>query len=40
MGEDECGADDVADIAGAGGDVLEDASAASDQGEPAFAEAA
>lgn len=40
MSEDECGAGDVADFAGAGGDVLEDAPAAFEQGEPAFAEAA
>src|SRR5215468_3648810 len=40
MGEDECGAGDVADFAGAGGDVLEGAPALVEQGEPAFAEAA
>jgi len=40
MGEDERGAGDVADFAGAGGDVLEGAPAAGEQGEPAFAEAA
>ena len=40
MGEDERGAGDVADLAGAGGDVLQGAPAAGEQGEPAFAEAA
>jgi hypothetical protein len=40
VGEDECGAGDVADFAGAGGDVLEGAPALVEQGEPAFAEAA
>src|SRR6266516_1015020 len=40
MGEDECGAGDVADFAGAGGDVLEGAPALVEQGEPAFAQAA
>jgi hypothetical protein len=35
MGEDEGGADDVADFARAG-DVLEGAPAAGEQGEPAF----
>jgi len=40
MGQDECGAGDVADFAGAGGDVLEGAPALVEQGEPAFAEAA
>ena len=40
MGEDECGAGDVADLAGAGGDVLEGAPAAGEQGEPAFSQAA
>ena len=40
MGEDECGAGNVADLAGAGGDVLESAPALGEQGEPAFAEAA
>jgi hypothetical protein len=39
MGEDERGAGDVADFAGAGGDVLEGAPAAGEQGEPAFAQA-
>src|SRR6266536_942047 len=40
MSEDECGAGDVADFAGAGGDVLEGAPALVEQGEPAFAQAA
>jgi len=40
MGEDERGAGDVADFAGAGGDVLEGAPAAGEQGEAAFARAA
>ena len=40
MGEDEGGAGDVADFAGACGDVLEGAPAADEQGEPAFAETA
>ena len=40
MGEDEGGAGDVADLAGAGGDVLEGAPALAEQGEPAFAQAA
>src|SRR5947207_14345116 len=40
MGEDERGTDDVADLAGAGGDVLEGAPAAGEQGEAAFALAA
>jgi len=40
MGEDEGGAGDVADLGGAGGDVLQGAPAAGKQGEPAFAEAA
>src|SRR5262245_41138784 len=40
MGEDECGAGDIADFAGAGGDVLEGAPPLVEQGEPAFAEAA
>jgi hypothetical protein len=39
MGEDKSGAGDVADLAGAGGDVLECAPALVEQGEPAFAEA-
>jgi hypothetical protein len=37
MGQDECGAGDVTDLAGAGGDVLEGAPAAREQGEAAFA---
>src|SRR6266513_2563808 len=40
MGEDEGGAGDGADFAGAGGDVLEGAPALVEQGEPAFAQAA
>jgi hypothetical protein len=40
MREDEGGAGDVADLAGAGGDVLEGAPATGEQREPAFAEAA
>ena len=40
MGEDEGGAGDVTDSAGAGGDVLKGAPAAGEQGEPAFAQAA
>jgi hypothetical protein len=40
MGEDECGFGDVVDLAGAGGDVLEGASAAGEDGEAAFAQAA
>src|SRR5690242_6395937 len=40
MGEDEGGAGDVTDFAGAGGDVLEGAPALVEQGEPAFAQAA
>jgi hypothetical protein len=40
MGEYKCGAGDVADLAGACGDVLEGAPAAGEQGEPALAEAA
>src|SRR6266516_7573844 len=40
MGEDECGAGDVAYSAGAGGAVLEGAPALVEQGEPAFAQAA
>jgi hypothetical protein len=39
-GEDEGGAGDAADFAGAGGDVLEGAPALVEQGEPAFALAA
>jgi hypothetical protein len=40
MGQDERGAGDVTDLAGAGGDVLEGAPAASEQGESSFAQAA
>src|SRR5215470_14101194 len=40
MGEDKRGAGDVADLARAGGDVLEGAPALVEQGEPAFAQAA
>ena len=40
MDEDECGFGDVADSAGAEGDVLEGAPALGEQGEAAFAEAA
>jgi len=40
MGQDEGGAGDVADFAGAGGDVLEGTPALVEQGEPAFTEAA
>src|SRR6266487_1193803 len=40
MGEDQCGAGDVSDLAWAGGDVLQDAPAVGEQGEPAFAQAA
>jgi hypothetical protein len=40
MGQDERRAGDVADFAGAGGDVLEGAPALVEQGEPAFAQAA
>ena len=40
MGQDERGAGDVADFAGAGGAVLEGAPALVEQGEPAFAQAA
>src|SRR5215472_5955459 len=36
MVEDECGAGDGADLAWAGGDVLQDAPADGEQGEPAF----
>jgi hypothetical protein len=39
MGQDECGAGDVSDFAGACGDVLESAPAAGEQGKPAFAQA-
>ena len=37
MGEDERGTGDVADLAGAGGDVLQGAPAAGEQRESAFA---
>jgi hypothetical protein len=40
MGEYEGGTDDVADFAGAGGDVLQGSPALGEQGEAAFAEAA
>src|SRR5215469_18573661 len=40
MGQDERGADDDTDLAGAGGDVLEGAPAAGEQGESALAQAA
>jgi len=40
MGEDERGPGDVADLAGAGGDVLQGAPAAGEQRESAFAQAA
>jgi hypothetical protein len=40
MGEYECGFDDVADLAGAGGDVVEGSPAAGEDGEAAFADAA
>ncbi len=40
VGEDEGGAGDVADLAGAGGDVLGGAPALGEQGEPALAQAA
>jgi hypothetical protein len=36
MDADKCGAGDVADPAWAGGDVLQDAPTAGEQGEPAF----
>src|SRR5262249_49011920 len=39
MVEDECGAGDVAGLAWAGADVLQDAPADGEQGEPAFARA-
>ena len=39
MGEDKGGAGDVADFARAGGDVLQGAPAAGEQGEPSFPEA-
>jgi hypothetical protein len=34
MGEDECGAGDVADLGWAGGDVLQDVPAAGEQANP------
>jgi hypothetical protein len=40
MGEDQCCSRDVADFAGAEGDVLECPPAAGEQGEAAFAKAA
>ena len=40
MGEDERRAGDVADFAGAGGDVVKDAPPAGEQGEPSFPEGA
>jgi len=40
MGEDECGFDDVADLAWAGGEVPQGAPASGEQGESAFTEAA
>jgi hypothetical protein len=40
MGADECGFGEVADSAGADGDVSEGAPALAERGEPAFAEAA
>jgi NAD(P)H-dependent flavin oxidoreductase YrpB (nitropropane dioxygenase family) len=40
MGEDEGCTGDAANFAGAGGDVLEGAPAAGEQGKPAFAQAA
>jgi hypothetical protein len=40
MGENQGCARDVADLAGAGSDVLERAPAASEQGKPSFPEAA
>ena len=40
MGEDQGGPGDIADLARAGGDVLEGPPAASEQGESAFAQAA
>jgi hypothetical protein len=39
MGGCECGFDDVADPAGAGGDVVQGAPAAGEHGEAAFAQA-
>jgi hypothetical protein len=40
VGEDQRGAGDVTDLPGASGDVLQDAPALVEQGEPAFAQAA
>lgn len=40
VSENECGFDDVADSAGAGGDALEGALALCEQGEAAFSQAA
>src|SRR3954469_186150 len=40
LGEDECGADDLADVAGTGGGVAQAVPAAGEDGETAFAEAA
>jgi hypothetical protein len=40
MGEDEGRAGDVADLAGADGDVVQRPPAAGEQGEPAFVQAA
>src|SRR5271154_2099023 len=40
MGEDDGGAGDTADLAGTGGDVLQDPPAAGEQGEPSFSQAA
>jgi len=40
MGEDEGGAGDIADLGGAGGEVLQGPPAAGEQGEPAFSAAA
>jgi hypothetical protein len=36
LGEDEGGADDLGELAGAGGGVLEEGPALGEQGEPAF----
>jgi hypothetical protein len=36
LGEDEDGADDLGELAGAGGGVLEEGPALGEQGEPAF----
>lgn len=40
MGEDQGGADDVYDLARAGGDMMEGTPAAGEQGEPVLAQAA